>query len=222
MSLTEPPDDMPALLRAAAALPGPAGADCLDEKTIAAVVDGVIDDDARQTAVRHLASCARCRGAVASVVRGLANRAVASEIASIEVGRQRRFVRYALPAIAAAAVVVLLAQPRSTTDDSSRHRAPAITSAAPVPLSPVAAVAEARVLRWSAVPGADRYRVTIFDAHGKPVYESQLADTLATLPDTMRLVAGQVYLWSVDARIGWDRWASSPLTEFSVVAVPRR
>jgi hypothetical protein len=219
----QPPDDMPALLRAAAAQPGPATPDCLDEMTIAAVVDGSIDPTARSAATRHLASCARCRGAVASVVRGLADAAVAREITAIDSGRGRRFTRFVLPAVAAAALVVLVVRPRGADDDSSRHRAPTITAAAaPVPLAPVAAVAEAHVLRWSAVPGADRYHVTLFDAGGRLVYEAQLADTAATLPDSVRLVAGQSYLWSVEARIGWDRWSSSPLTEFSVVGVPRR
>jgi hypothetical protein len=224
MAMTsQPPDDMPALLRAAAAQPGPAGPDCLDEVTIAAVVDGTMDLTARTAATRHLASCARCRGAVVSVVRGLADAAVAREITAIDSGRGRRFTRFILPAVAAAALVVLVVRPRGADDDRPRHRAPTITAAAaPVPRAPVAAVAEAHVLRWSAVPGADRYHVTLFDAGGRMVYEAQLADTVATLPDSVTLVAGQSYLWSVEARIGWDRWSSSPLTEFSVVPVPRR
>jgi hypothetical protein len=215
---------MSALLRAAAAHSGVAGPDCLDEETIAAVVDGTLEMPARNAASRHLASCGRCRGAVASVVRGLADTSVAGEIANIHRGqRGRRFRRYVLPAVAAAALGVVLVRPRGTVDDGARHRGPAITTApVPEPLSPVAAVAEARVLRWSAVPGADRYRVTIFDAAGKPVYEAQLADTVATLPDTTTLVAGRTYLWNVEARIGWNRWASSPFARFTVVAVPRR
>ena len=223
MSMTsQSPEDMPALLRAAAAQPGPAGPDCLDEETIAAVVDGTVKADARNTATQHLASCARCRGAVASVTRGLADPSVAREIAAINGSGRRRVIRLVLPAVAAAAIVILLVGPRGT-DDRGRHRAPTLTSAAaPLPLAPVAAVAEARVLRWSAVPGADRYRVTLFDAGGQLLYDAQLADTVATLPDSVTLIAGKSYVWSVDARIGWDRWASSRLTEFSVVAVPRR
>jgi anti-sigma factor RsiW len=214
---------MPALLRAAAAQPGPAGPDCLDEETIAAVVDGALDPAARDRATRHLASCARCRRAVASVLRGLDDPAVSREIAALEHGRVRRLSRFALPLVAAAAVVLFLVWPRTADDNLSRHRAPTITSAAaPVPLAPVAAVAEARVLRWSAVRGADRYHVTLFDAAGRVRYEAQLADTAATLPDSVNLTPGQSYLWNVEARIGWDRWSSSPLTEFSVVGVPHR
>jgi hypothetical protein len=214
---------MPALLRAAAAQPGPAGPDCLNEETIAAVVDGALDPAARDRATRHLASCARCRRAVAAVLRGLGDAAVAREIAALDHGRTRRLARFALPAVAAAAVLLFLVWPRAADDGSSPHRAPTITSAvAPVPLAPVAAVADAPVLRWTAVPGADRYHVTLFDAGGRVRYEAQLGDTAAALPDSVTLVPGQAYLWSVEARIGWDRWSSSPLTEFTVVGVPRR
>src|SRR5205823_13961357 len=101
--ISQPPDEMPALLRAAAAQPGPAGPDCLDEETIAAVVDGTAEADARKTATRHLASCARCRGAVASVARGLTDPSVAREIAAIDGGRRPRVIRFVLPAVAAAA-----------------------------------------------------------------------------------------------------------------------
>jgi len=219
----QPRDDMPTLLRAAAAQPGPAGPDCLDEETIAALVDGTVETDARNTATRHLASCARCRRAVASVAKGLADPSVAREIAAVDGGRRRRAIRFVVPAVAAAALVVLLVRPQGREPDGLRHRAPTLTAAgAPLPLAPVAAVAEARVLRWSSVSGADRYRVTLFDTRGQPLYEAQLADTIATLPDSVTLIAGQSYVWTVDARIGWNRWASSPLTEFSVVAVPRR
>jgi hypothetical protein len=83
-------------------------------------------------------------------------------------------------------------------------------------------VAEARVLRWSAVPGADRYRVNLFDSRGLSLYEAEFTDTVAALPDSIALIAGRAYLWSVDARIGWDRWSSSPLTTFSVIGAPRR
>jgi hypothetical protein len=214
---------MPALLRAAAAQPGPAGPDCLDEEIIAAVVDGTMAPAARKAVTGHLASCARCRGAVASVVRGLADTAVAREITAIDRRLGTRIIRFVLPALAAAALVLLLVRPRTTDDGISSHRAPTITAAAaPVPLTPVAAVGEARVLRWTAVPGADRYHVTLFDAGGRVRYEVQLADTVLPLPDSVTLVPGQSYLWSVEARIGWDRWSSSPLTEFSVVPVARR
>jgi len=77
-------------------------------------------------------------------------------------------------------------------------------------------VANADTLRWLGVPGADRYRVTVFDAPGQVRYETQLAGTVALLPDTVVLVAGRPYLWKVEARTGWDRWSASELVEFSL------
>lgn len=192
---------------------------CLSEAAIAAFVEGATSGVSRDAALAHLAGCGRCRAVVASVARLTAADAVAREVPAA-----RRSWRWQAPLAAAAAVLlVVLAWPRGATDGRLPHRAPTITAAAaPVPIAPVAAVAEARVLRWTAVPGADRYHVTLFDAGGRVRYETQLADTVAALPDSVALVAGQTYLWSVEARIGWDRWSSSPLTEFSIVGVPRR
>ena len=92
----------------------------------------------------------------------------------------------------------------------------------PVPRSPVGAVAAVNDLRWSRVAGADRYRVTVFDATGGVVYAAEVLDTVVAFPDSVALVPGDSYLWKVDARIGFDRWAASELAEFSIArAAPR-
>ena len=77
-------------------------------------------------------------------------------------------------------------------------------------------------LRWSPVAGADRYRVTVFDASGGAVYVAEVRDTLVAFPDSIVLQSGASYLWKVDARIGFDRWAGSELAEFKVVGPGRR
>jgi len=193
---------------------------CLSEAAVAALVDGQSRGAAHQAAVAHLAGCARCRAMVASVAR----LAIAADVAREAPAARALWRRWQVPVAAAAAVLLaVVAWPRRDNQIDTGHRAPTFTAAAaPVPLAPVAAVAEARALRWSAVPGADRYHVTLFDAGGRVRYEAQLLDTVAALPDSVALLPGQSYLWSVEARIGWDRWTSSPLTEFSVVRVPRR
>jgi len=63
--------------------------------------------------------------------------------------------------------------------------------------------------------------VTVFDATGGVVYAAEVADTVVTFPDSIALVPGDSYLWKVDARTGFDRWAASELVEFRV-AGPRR
>ena len=217
------PEDLD-LLRDALLMREPANAvtpECLDEDTVAALAEGSLDAAPRPVALAHLAECPRCRGVVASVARALADAKVSSEGAAVERPGRRRFYRVALPAAAAAAVLVFVL-PRRTTDSGAVHRAPTITAtAAPVPMSPVGAVAEPGTLRWASVAGADRYRVTLFDAGSRVLYETELADTTAALPDSIHFIAGQPYLWKVEARTGWDRWAASKLVEFRVAGAPR-
>ena len=190
--------------------------ECLDDDTIAAFADGTLTPATRAAVLPHVAGCARCRTAVASVARALADSGVAREIVRVEGGR-RRFYRIALPVAAAAALVLVLAWPRGLQDGVSPHRAPPITtSGAPVPVSPIGMVAGAGLLRWTAVAGADRYRVTLSDAGGRVLYETQLTDTAAALPDSITLVPGRSYMWLVEARIGFDRWSTSRLVEFSI------
>ena len=69
---------------------------------------------------------------------------------------------------------------------------------------------------WTSVPHAERYRLTLFDATGKVVWESQASDTVATLPTTIELTPSASYFWRVEAQTGWNRWVKSDLVEFSV------
>ena len=219
----QPPDDMPALLRATAPRPGPAGPDCLDEETLAAAVDGTVDPVRRSAVTAHLSTCARCRSAVAAVSRIMADGAVAAEAAALD--RQRPTRRWHLPLslAAAAALALLLVWPRPVDNGAAIHRDPTITAGStPVPLSPIGTVADGRRMHWRAVAGADRYRLTLFDAQGHVLFETQLADTALTLPDSVAPVPGRALLWKVEARTGWDRWAVSELVEFRVAVGGRR
>ena len=202
------------LLRHAATREAGATARCLDDETLASLVDGTMDDARRATALPHLADCAWCRTAVASLSRTLADPVVAREIPKSSRAR-RRLLAMAIP-VAAAAVLALLVVPQRG-DDGFAHRAPTITAvSSPVLMSPVGVVASAQTLRWSPVAGADRYRTTLFDDAGAVVYETQTVDTSITLPDSIGLVTGRSYLWKVDARTGWGRWSGSELIEFSI------
>jgi len=195
--------------------------DCLDDETTAALADGTIAPPMRKTALTHLAGCAHCRGAVASVARAIANPAVAREVAAVEGGGRRRLSLAVLSLAAAAGLVLVLTVPRPLDDGSPVHRAPpGATAGTPAPVSPVGIVAEAAVLRWTGVTGADRYRVTLSDAGGRVLYETQVTDTAAALPDSITLVPGRSYMWLVEARIGFDRWSTSRLVEFSIAGPP--
>jgi len=221
--VTQP--DRPDRVRLALALHAGAPAqaptpECLDDDTIAALAEGNLDPATRTAVLPHVAGCARCRTAVASVARALADPGLASEVAALGGTRRGRPLRLgwiALPLAAAAGLVLLLSRPRPPEDDGTLHRAPTITATpAPAPVSPVGAVAEARRLVWMTAPAADRYRVTLFDREGLVVYETELVDTTASLPDSVRVAPGRLYLWKVEARTGIGRWTGSELVEFSL------
>ena len=196
--------------------------DCMDEHTVAALADGTLDAETRGRALVHLATCALCRRAVASVAEALASAPITHEIEIVEGRRRRRgpVLRVAVPLAAAATVLLLLWSPAA--DRFPGHRGPPPPPAAtPIPRSPIGAVSAAKELRWSHVAGADRYRVTVFDATGGVVLAADVSDTVVAFPDSIVLVPDVSYLWKVDARTGFDRWATSELTEFRI-AGPRR
>lgn len=213
--MTEPDrfDSLRHVLRAAA-IPGPATAECLDDDTVAALAEGTIDATRRQALMPHLARCPRCRAAVASVARALADPGIAREVAAIHGAGRRRVYRIALPLAAAAALLLVFAWPRGP--EGAGHRGQPPVASTPNPIAPVGVVASASPLQWTAVAGADRYRVTLSDTSGRLLYETQATDTVVSLPDSVVLLPGRSYLWLVEARTGFDRWSTSRLVEFSI------
>ncbi len=193
--------------------------DCLDLDTLGALADGSIDPALRVEVLPHLAACGHCRGTVASVSRILTDPEVARELRAAGAPARRVWLRIAVPA-AAAAVLLLMLRPGDRADRPADdlHRAPTIANGSlPTSLAPVGNVAEASSLRWRAVPGADRYRVTLFDTEGRVVYASETTEPTTALPDSVRLTQERRYLWKVEARVGFDRWVSSELVEFSLI-----
>ena len=57
---------------------------CLSTHTLSALVDGQADDETRERAVTHLAGCAFCRRAVASVAAALVHEPITHEIEVLE------------------------------------------------------------------------------------------------------------------------------------------
>ena len=214
------------LLRATAHSEAAATPECLDDNTIAIMASGDATGDDRAIGVKHMAMCAACRRRVASVARALADPAVAREIVAADQStkRSRLRSRTLIPlAAAAAAVLLFVVSPRRSDEGVVSHRAPTLTAGAvPTLIFPVGTVSRADTLRWAAVDGADRYRVTLFDAAGNVVHEAQLSETAAALPDAIQLAAGRPYLWKVEARTAFDRWSASDLVEFSLVPRGRR
>jgi len=207
---THPEGGLIALIRRHAAETDPT-ADCLDDLQVAAVVDGALDPVLRPQVLSHLAGCARCRRIVASVARAVAVPAVQIPTRS----RRRlpgRIAWIALPAAAAAALLLYLRPAAGPT--ALPHRGGNDDTAA-VPLTPIGVVADPRLLVWSTRPGADRYRVTVYDDSARVVFMREQADTVLRLDDSIRIDAGRHYLWKVEARLGLDRWSGSRVVEFS-------
>ncbi len=92
----------------------------------------------------------------------------------------------------------------------------------PAPVAPLGTVRTARELVWTPVDGADRYRVTLYDADAAVRYEAELDEPTAVLPDSVMLIAGRPYLWKVEARVGFDRWVASDLLEFRIAGGDRK
>ena len=193
---------------------------CLDELDVAELVEGSGDGGQRSVHVAHLAGCGHCRLQVASLIALLADASIAAEVGQFERTATQpaagRRLLTGLGVVASAAVVLLLAWPGGPAT-LGRHRGPTITAGTtPAQRAPVGSVTEARALSWSAVAGATLYRATLFDAAGAALFEAETTDTIVPLPDSIAIVAGQLYLWKVEARTAWGRWASSELTEFRV------
>jgi hypothetical protein len=193
---------------------------CLSEYELVAFADGQLADGERLALTPHLSSCRRCQHDVASLVRAL-NDPEIIRAARLDRSYLTRLSAFLIPLAAAAAIVVAITLPRERrmSPPAIQHREPAITPvAAPTIDGPVGAVSEVDALRWSAVPHADLYRVTLFDGDGNVLFEEEAAAPSAALPDSVKLLPAKQYLWQVQARIGFDRWVSSDLVEFRVVS----
>ena len=209
--------------------PGPS---CLNEVALARLADGDAASPATSEEMRHLAGCAHCRGELASLAALLDDPAIGAEIRKSESHAGARpdhthhsrftFNTKVAGALAAAAVVLIVARVATTRRTPASldaiHRAPTIAALdSPRSLAPIGDVLAARTFAWSAVPGSDRYRLTLYDHSGRVVYEAQLTDTTLALPDTVPLARGVPYVWQVEARTAMNRWTPFETTEFVVV-----
>jgi anti-sigma factor RsiW len=179
----------------------------LDPEQIAAYLDRTLSAAEYGQVEAHLVECRECRVEVLEVER-LAG----------SVPGPRRWVAVPLLAAAAAAVVLVVMLPGRPAPEPV-HREPAVQSSlAPATLAPEGSVTRLEELTWTGVVGADRYRVALFDTAGRVLWEATVSDTTALVPATVSasLDAASSYFWSVRARVAWDRWTESGLTEFQV------
>jgi hypothetical protein len=123
-------------------------------------------------------------------------------------------------ALAAAAVLagLLLVRPSKLDEESAPAQRDEATGVevAPSLQAPAGVVAAVEQFQWSRVPAADLYRITVYEAEGAVVWEVETRDTLITPPDGTEFEPDARYIWQVAARVGFDRWVSSELVDFTI------
>jgi len=51
------------------------------------------------------------------------------------------------------------------------------------------------------------------------LWRATTVDSLVSIPDSVVIEEGEVYLWRVEGRVGWDVWEASELTRFQLEEV---
>ncbi len=197
----------------------------LDADVIAAIVDGM-DRDSHREAIAHVSGCSECRARLAAVANLLDDPLVAVEIKNLDAqATRRRAAAYwtaGATLAAAAAITIIFVGPNKlnrradepVASSETRREATVTTTAPPRILSP-SAIGTNDSLRWTSVPGADLYRVQVWDREGNVKVSQDTRDTVLALPSQITRAGGS-YLWEVKARTGWDRWVSSDFLEMNV------
>jgi hypothetical protein len=198
-----------------AAQPDPA---CLTDAALAQVADGGGTPAQRE----HLAGCPLCRAHLVELHALLADGAVARELARLaprDRATDRRRTRWTIVAgAAAAAVLALVFVPplvRNAGVDPLRDHPGVERGAVPLLVSPRGEVTARPEFRWSPVPEATQYRITVFDVEGGLVWSVETADSSAALPPDAAMTPGTSYWWRVEARVDFDRWVASDLANFT-------
>ncbi len=201
-----------------------------DEITDRALIEGYVGDRLGEADAEafesHYLTCERCQN---ELRLALAIREALPEVreagllapAEPEVGViSRRFKVRTAAALAAAAILagLLLVRPSQLDEESAPvHRDEATgVEVAPSLRAPGGLVASVEMFQWSRVPAADLYRITVYDAEGAVVWEAETRDTLITPPDSTEFEPDARYVWTVAARVGFDRWLSSELVDFTI------
>jgi len=217
--MTRPSDDLQQRFRSA--LPDTAGTDCPPPDDSWAATAGELPLERVQALVDHGARCAQCAEAwrILAEVRQAATEPAADDPPPVhpptprDAPRRRPPLRsllpLALPALAAAVGFWLtLRPPPPRPPPVERGNAGATVRAE----SPGVQPARDAVLRWSDVPGAASYNVTVLTPDLTVVHQAlALSARELRLPEAVtRRAAGGGLLWNVDAVLPDGRTVASP------------
>jgi hypothetical protein len=227
--MSEPSDDLERRFRAA--LPDTDDQDCPSADDYWAAAAGELPFERVRVLVDHGATCARCAEAwriLADVRRAAGADAEVSEparqIPSL-VGRAptplrtRTLLPLALSAMAAVGLWVVFRPPAVRPPPVERGNGNALTVRAE---SPEVQPARDAVLRWSEVPGATSYNVTVLTPDLVVVQQAVgVSGREFRLPEAVRQrAAGGGLLWNVDAVLPDGRTVASPTFEVRLGAGP--
>ena len=197
----------------------------VDEGLIERYLAGRLSEAEVEALESHYLTCARCQ---TDVRLGAAIRDVLPEVqaalpivdqafvARPRFGRRARIGAVA-GAIAAVLVGVLLVRPSHIENLPHREPVPEMETVLRVE-TPAGDVGVVEEFRWTSVISADLYEVTLYDSAGSALWQAESRVAHAALPDSVRLEAGVLYLWQVNARVEWDRWVTSELVRFRISA----
>jgi len=197
----------------------------VDQGMIERYLAGMLSEPEVEAFESHYLTCTRCQNelrlaaAIRDVLPEVQEAEPAPDVSPVPLpgrwlGRPAR-VGAVAAAIAAVLAGVLLVQPWH--EETLPHREPALEAAdAPTAEAPVGEVGTVAEFRWAPVASADLYKLTIYDAAGDVVWETEARETHVALPASLSFEPGALYLWQVDARVDWDRWASSELVQFRI------
>lgn len=192
----------------------------IDSGLIERYLAGVASDAEVEVFESHYLTCIRCQTELrmAAAIRDALpdmEAAASSAVAPPWWHSRRAKVGGVAAAIAAVFAGLVLLPPALRESAQHRDTVPEAT-APPAVEAPNGEVESVDEFRWTAVAGADLYRVTLYDVAGEVISMIETRETHIALPDSVRLEPGELYLWQVSARVDWDRWLSSGLVRFTV------
>lgn len=188
---------------------------CPDEVTLAAFVDGGLQEGARSRVQDHLANCGLCLEQVAVAL--VSRESPPPEVPARLLARARELAesptsgtlapawRWSMITAAAGLVLVATMQLWHVRTAPAPQISPAEVRSAPgrleVPeiLSPLESSIVGREqvdFRWRVVPGAVSYKVELMTAEGDVLWQDWTEETVAQLPATVPITPGQeAYVW---------------------------
>jgi hypothetical protein len=215
--MTEPSDDLEQRFRAA--LPDTDDPGCPAPDTYWAAAAGELPFEQVRALVDHGAGCARCAEAwrILADVRREAGEAVTAParppaLPRAAPRRGRALVPLAVSALAAVGLWVVLRPPPPRPAPVERGNGATVTVRSE---SPAVQPAGDAVLRWSEVPGATSYNVTVLTPELVVVHQAVgVAAHELRLPQGVgQRAAGGGLLWNVDAVLPDGRTVASPTFE---------